>query len=203
MIKTLCVGGSFNPIHHAHLICARAIAENANFQRILFIPSCQPPHKPGAVDLADAEDRLAMTRAAVKGNDLFDVDRLEIDRAGPSFTIDTARALKARGMDEVHWLIGADLLPQLHTWREASALMQEVVFWVIQRPGCPIDWQSLPPLVDPLRERLLVAPLIEISATDIRQRIALARPIDFLTPAPVVSYIKGHRLYGWTETVPR
>jgi nicotinate-nucleotide adenylyltransferase len=203
MLKTLCLGGSFNPIHHGHLICARAAAECANFDRILLIPSSQPPHKPGDPSLADASHRLAMTRAAISpkgpGNVLLDVDALEIGRAGPSYTIDTARTLAQRGSGPVHWLIGADLLPHLLTWREPAALLEEITFWVIQRPGSIIDWSALPLLLRPLRERLLVAPLIDISSTDIRQRVGMSRSIDFLTPPAVITYIREHRLYGWRE----
>jgi nicotinate-nucleotide adenylyltransferase len=197
MIKTICLGGSFNPIHHGHLICARAAAEYANFDRVLLIPSSQPPHKPAVPDLADATHRLAMARAAIAGlGNFFDVDGLEIDRAGPSYTLDTARSLKKRGFEEVHWLIGADLLPQLMTWKEPAALLAEVKFWVIQRPGSTIDWNTLPPPLRSLQERLLIAPMIDISATDIRNRVAAGRSIDFLTPAPVVTYIGEHGLYA-------
>jgi nicotinate-nucleotide adenylyltransferase len=199
MLKTLCLGGSFNPIHHGHLICARAAAECANFNRVLFIPSSQPPHKPADPALASVSDRLAMTRAAIEGYDTFDVDALEIGRAGPSYTIDTARALKQRGFDQVHWLIGADTLPQLPTWREPEALLQEVTFWIVDRPGNPIDWSTLPTSLQPLRGRLLILPQIEISATDIRRRVKNGQSIEFLTPSSVVTYIEEHRLYGYGD----
>ena len=199
MLKTLCLGGSFNPIHYGHLICARAAAENANLNRVLLIPSDQPPHKPNDVALADAADRLAMTQAAIAGHRTFAVADLEIGRPGPSYTIDTARALKQQGFEQVNWLIGADLLPQLPTWHEPDALLEEVTFWVMQRPGSTIDWPSLPPPLQALRKRLLVVPQIDISATDIRRRVHNGRLIDFLTPPPVVRYIEEHRLYGWKE----
>jgi nicotinate-nucleotide adenylyltransferase len=196
MIKTLCLGGSFNPIHHGHLICARAAAESSGFDRILLIPSSQPPHKPADVELATATHRLAMTQCAVAGNGVFAVDGLEIARAGPSYTIDTARALRQKGLGRVNWLIGTDLLAQLQSWHEADALLEEVDFWVIQRPGTQIDWASLSPPLRALRERLLVAPLLDISATDIRRRVGQGKPIDFLTPAPVVTYIQQNGLYA-------
>jgi nicotinate-nucleotide adenylyltransferase len=203
MLNTLCVGGSFNPIHHGHLICARAAAESGNFDRVLLIPSSQPPHKPGDANLAEATHRVAMTQAAIHPNGNFSVDPLETLRTGPSFTLDTARELMRRGTGEVNWLIGADLLPQFHTWHEPQALMKEIKFWVIQRPGSPIDWAALPPLVRPLRERVLQAPLIDISATDIRQRVAMGRPIDFLTPPAVIAYIEKHGLYRRQNVNPQ
>ena len=196
MLKTLCLGGSFNPIHHGHLICARAAAESSGFERILLIPSSQPPHKPGSLDLAAAADRLAMTHAAVAGNALFAVDGQEIGRSGPSFTIDTVRALKRAGMGRVNWLIGADLLPQLLSWHEPEALLEEADFWVMQRPGSEIDWDSLSPALRALRERLVVAPMIDISGTDIRRRVGRGESIDFLTPPPVIAYIEEHKLYA-------
>ena len=199
MLKTLCLGGSFNPIHHGHLICARAAAESSEFDRILLIPSSQPPHKPADPHMADAAHRLAMTEAAVAGSDLFEVDGLEIARAGLSYTIDTVRALKRKGIKQVNWLIGADLLPQLQTWHDPAALLAEAVFWVIHRPGSQIDWPSLPPALHPLRERVLIAPAIDISATDIRHRVSQGQSIDFLTPPPVVTYIKQNGLYGWKD----
>ncbi len=196
MNKTLCFGGSFNPIHHGHLICARAAAEAAGFDRVVFIPSAQPPHKPANADLASASDRLAMAQLAVAGHDGFTVDGLELNRNGPSYTITTARQLRAAGWSEVHWLIGADMVNQLSTWHEPVALVKEVSFHVLQRPGHPIDWASLPANVQGLRERVITAPLIDISATDIRRRVADGQSIDFLTPEPVVRYIREKRLYS-------
>ena len=196
MLKTLCLGGSFNPIHHGHLICARSAAESSGFDRILLIPSSQPPHKPDDPALAAASHRLAMTRAAVEGNALFGVDGQEIGRSGPSFTLDTVRALKQQGMERVNWLIGADLLPQLLTWHEPEALLEEADFWVIQRPGCEINWDSLSPALRALRKRLLVAPLVDISGTDIRRRVGRGQSIDFLTPPAVIAYIEQHKLYA-------
>jgi nicotinate-nucleotide adenylyltransferase len=203
MLKTLCLGGSFNPIHHGHLICARAAAESSGFERILLIPSSQPPHKPGDPQMADASHRLAMAQAAVAGSDLFEVDGQEIARAGLSYTIDTVRALKRMGIQEVNWLIGADLLPQLLTWHDPTALLGEAVFWVMRRPGFEIDWPALPAALRGLRERVLIAPSLDISATDIRQRVSRGQSIDFLTPPSVVTYIRENGLYGSNESRSR
>src|SRR5215210_7294765 len=97
-MRTLCFGGSFNPIHHGHLLCARAVAEREGFDRVELIPSAQPPHKAGtAFDMAPAEDRLAMCRLAIEGTKLFAVNDIELRRSGPSYTVDTARQLKAQG----------------------------------------------------------------------------------------------------------
>src|SRR5438874_10001193 len=114
-MPTLCFGGSFNPIHNGHLICAQAVAQKAGYDRVLVIPSAQPPHKPTA-DLASATDRLAMCKLAVQGRDLFEISDIETRRAGPSYTLDTARELRRAGLNDIHWLIGADMLLYLPKW---------------------------------------------------------------------------------------
>src|SRR5678815_1912728 len=102
-MRKLCFGGSFNPIHHAHLICARAVAEARRFDRVVLVPSALPPHKLRADQLAPPEHRLAMCRLAAEGDRLFEVSDLELTRTGPSYTIDTARELKRQGWDAVAW----------------------------------------------------------------------------------------------------
>lgn len=198
-MRRLCLGGSFNPIHHGHLICARAVAEAAGFDRVVLIPSAQPPHKPGAVDLAAAEHRLAMCRlAADLEGDLFEVNELELHRSGRSYTIDTVRQLKSSGWDEVHWLIGADMLQILPSWHQPEALLREVQFVIMARPGWSLDWTTLPQPYRSLEKKVYSAPLIDLSATDLRRRVAAGRSIRFLTPDPVVQYIYDHGLYRAT-----
>src|SRR5215212_5550265 len=99
----LCFGGSFNPLHVGHLLVARAVAEAGGFERVVLVPSGQPPHKPGAADLADAADRAAMCQAVAKGDAFFEVETFEVDRAEPSYTLDTVRELRRRGWDQVSW----------------------------------------------------------------------------------------------------
>jgi nicotinate-nucleotide adenylyltransferase len=192
----LCFGGSFNPIHCGHLICARYAAERLGFSSVVLIPSAQPPHKPNATDLAAATHRIRMCHLAVAGCDGFEVNDLETKRTGPSYTIDTARELKRQGWPNVSWLIGADMVSSLPTWHEPDALMAEVEFVVLARPGWALDWETLPPHFRSLRDRVVEAPLIEISATEIRRRVAAGLPIDFLTPGPVVRYIHEAELYS-------
>lgn len=203
-MKTLCLGGSFNPIHHGHLICARAVAEKAGFQRVVLIPSHQPPHKPDRPDLAAAADRLEMCRIAAQSCTYdatntaavrFSVSDLELNRTGPSYTIDTVRELRRLGWNQVHWLIGADMLLYLPKWHDVTSLLRETTFLVMARPGIPIDWATLPAAFQPLRDNVVEAPLVQISSTQIRQRVRAGLSIDYLTPAGVVDYIRERHLY--------
>src|SRR5688572_25793218 len=134
-MATLCFGGSFNPIHHGHLICARAVAERAGFQKVLLIPSAQPPHKPDVSQIADSSHRLAMCEAAVRGEPFFEVSDIEVTGQGPSYTIMTARELRKRGWEKVSWLIGADMVRILPQWHQPEALLNEVEFVAMARPS--------------------------------------------------------------------
>src|SRR5437764_460297 len=108
-MATLYFGGSFNPIHHGHLICSRAIAEAHGFDRVALVPSFQPPHKQDAANMAGSADRLAMCQLAVADDRTFSVNELELTRGGPSYTIDSAADLSRGGVGKVNWLIGADM----------------------------------------------------------------------------------------------
>jgi nicotinate-nucleotide adenylyltransferase len=194
-MKMLYFGGSFNPVHLGHLICARHAAEAAGFDGVTLVPSANPPHKSASTDLAPAADRLRMCRLAVDGHAGFDVDDLETRRTGPSYTIDTARTLAAQTGRRVSWLIGGDMVRTLPSWHEPDALLAEVDFVVLARPGWAFDWHALPEPLQALRANVVEAPLIQISATEIRRRVRAGLPIDFLTPAPVVDYIRTAGLY--------
>jgi nicotinate-nucleotide adenylyltransferase len=194
-MRKLCYGGSFNPIHHGHLICARSAAERAGFDHVVLIPTGQPPHKPNSANLAEPRHRVELCRQAVAGDPLFEVDEVELARSGPSYTIDTARKLAQRWGKRVSWLIGADMLQILPSWHEARTLIQEVDFVIMARPGRTLDFASLPPEFRRLEGSVVNTPLIEISATDIRERVRTGRPIEFLTPESVCRYIQNHGLY--------
>jgi len=191
----LCFGGSFNPIHHGHLLCARAVAERLGFEGVLLIPSAQPPHKPDQSQIAPAKDRLAMCQLAVSGDNFFGISDLELRRNGPSYTLETVRQLKSAGWPAVSWLIGADMLNTLPTWHHPLELIQEANLILMARPGWTFDWESLGPEYQQLRQNVAEAPLIEISATDCRQRIAAGLSIAYLTPPAVCQYIAENGLY--------
>lgn len=195
-MRTLCFGGTFNPIHHGHLIGARAAAEEGGFGRVLLIPAGRPPHKDAAVAGAEATDRLAMCHAAVLGDPFFEVCDLEIRRSGRSYTVETVEALAGQMQRPIDWLIGADSLPTLPTWHRPLDLLRHAIIHYLARPGYEINWDELPEPYQGLRQNCLPAPRIDISSTDIRRRIAGGQPIDYLTPPAVVRYIRDRRLYA-------
>ena len=194
-MRRLILGGSFNPIHHGHLACSRAVAEAMGFGRVTLIPTAQPPHKAEAATLADAAHRVAMLRVSTAGDGLFDVDEIEMGRAGPSFTIDTAAELARRGEGPIHWLIGADMLLYLPKWHRVDELLTQVNFVIMARPGWPIDWAKLPANLQRLQANVVEAPLMSITASNIRERVSRGLPIRYLTPDPVCEYIAHHGLY--------
>ena len=193
--RTLCFGGSFNPIHRGHLECAEAARRAGGFDLVLLIPVWQSPHKLADSDLAPPADRLAMCRLAATDYPHFAVSDLELRRGGPSFTIDAVRELKAMGITDLAWLIGADQVAALPRWRDAETLIEEIEFLLLARPGFTFDWPSLPPPFAALQSRVIPAPLIDISATEIRRRVRASESIDGLVPATVAEYIAEHALY--------
>ena len=193
----LCLGGSFNPIHHGHLITARAAAENLGMGRVRLVVAGDPPHKPHDPSLAPAHDRVAMARLAVSEDDFFVVDDREVRRDGPSFT---ARTVEELAHDEpVDWLIGSDLLPGLPTWHRAADLLADpprlVRFHVMARDGDAIDWCDLPPQVLHLRQRQVIVPRVDVSATRLRCRLAAGRSVRYLTPDATIEHIAARGLY--------
>ncbi|MGH7214664.1 MAG: nicotinate-nucleotide adenylyltransferase [Tepidisphaeraceae bacterium] len=192
----LSYGGSFNPIHHGHLLSARAAAETGGYDGVTLVPTGQPPHKPAPTDLAAPHHRAAMCRQAAQASGgFFTVDEIELARIGPSYTLDTAQELRRRDGQEVHWLIGADMLRILPQWHRAEELVKEVRFVVMARPGWAFDWQTLPEAFRGLERNVVRTPLIEISATEVRARVRAGKSVAFMCPQDVVDYIDEHGLY--------
>ncbi|MBC7782783.1 MAG: nicotinate (nicotinamide) nucleotide adenylyltransferase [Burkholderiales bacterium] len=199
-MNALCFGGSFNPVHNAHLQCSIIAARQAGFNRVVLIPTGQPALKDDDYQIASAADRVAMLRLATKSvtdpQTAVEIDTLEIDRAGgPSYTIDTVRALRDRGWLSVNWLIGADQLLSLHRWHRFEELLTSAQMWVMARPGYLIDWGNVHPAARALEARVLQVPQMDISATDIRRRVREGLPIIGLVPDDVREYILKRRLY--------
>jgi nicotinate-nucleotide adenylyltransferase len=204
MTRTGIFGGSFNPIHAAHLVVAERARDERSLDRILFIPARQPPHKP-AKPVAPAEDRLRMVELAIQGNDSFEASRLELDRAGPSYTLTTVRQLRdGLGKDaELFLVLGADSVHDMPTWWHARDLVREVEIIPVVRPGYSLekdlddlsrmfgaDWARR------VRELTVHAPSMDISSTEIRERVAAGRSIRYLVPEPVRQYILSRGLYA-------
>jgi nicotinate-nucleotide adenylyltransferase len=212
MASGVCLfGGTFDPVHHGHLIVARAVAEKLGFSRVVLIPANTPPHKPPAC--ASAADRLAMVHLAVAGDELFEVSDLELDRPGPSYTLDTLQAIRPRvgAGEKLHWLIGLDSLADLPHWHHVGEVLELASILVAARPGNGGAETALAGLAGKLedrhlhrlREGLVATPLIDISSTDIRRRVREGQSIRYLVPDAVARYIADHRLYRTTDSHER
>lgn len=182
------------------MIVSRAVAEQAGFAGVRLMVAGRPPHKPGDPALIPAEHRVAMCRLAVAGDPFFEVDDRETQREGPSYTIETARELQTEppfAGRPVPWLIGADLLNGLMSWREPQRLLagDVVRLMVIGRAGRAIDWPALPRELRMLEANVIDGPRIDISATDVRRRVRQGRDIRYLVPEAVRAYIQQHSLY--------
>ena len=181
-------GGSFDPVHHGHLIVARVAAEALGLAEMRFVPAREQPFKLGK-HRAPAEHRAAMLDLAVAGEAGFAVERAELERAGPSYTVDTLRTLRQREPSrELVLLIGADAAAELGNWREAGELTRLARIVAFARPGSHLA-------ESPLIERTVEVPAVDISATEIRRRVRERRPIRYWVPDPVAEYIVRHRLY--------
>lgn len=194
-MRTMCFGGSFNPIHHGHLLCAQRVAERAGYDRVLFIPNGVSPHREGKPGLASPIDRLTMCQLAVKGVPQFDVSDVEVRRPTPSYTLLTARELRQAGWGEVDWLIGGDSVPSLPSWHQAETLVREVRFVVMERPGHAVDWDRLPDAYRSLRQNVVPAPLFDMSSTEVRARVKGGLAVDYFVPPTVGAYIREKGLY--------
>lgn len=193
-LKLGIFGGTFNPIHSGHLLIAQDALEAFDLDKILFIPSANPPHKE-APDLAAARHRLAMVRLAIRGNPCFDCSDIEIKRGGLSFTIDTVRALqKKQPRAKLYLLIGSDSLNEFHRWKEAGQLARQCRVVAMLRPGqkgFQFNRRRLPGL----RPLTLRAHPFAVSSTEIRERVRAGRSIRYLTSEVVANYITRHNLY--------
>lgn len=194
-MRKLCFGGSFNPIHYGHLRCAQAISDKMGFCSVMLIPNAVSPFKTDHFANLTGTHRCQMCRLAVENEQIFEVSDIEQHRPGPSYTIDTVLELKHQGWDQVHWLIGADQLNSLPRWHRAEELIEIAEFVVMRRPGFEFEWTALPPAFQKLQNNVVEAPLVDISATQIRARVAAGESIDGLTPPAVVDYIRRHGLY--------
>ena len=198
-LKLGIFGGTFNPIHAGHLLIAQDALEAFDLDKVLFIPSANPPHKE-APDLAAARHRLAMVRLAICGNRRFDCSDIEIKRGGLSYTIDTIGALQKKlPRAKLYLLIGSDSLNEFHKWREANKLAGLCRVVAVLRPG-ERKFQFNRKRLPGLRPLTLRAHPFAVSSTEIRDRVRTRRSICYLVPEAVAKYIARHSLYRNRDT---
>lgn len=197
------MGGTFNPIHNGHLVTAQEALSQFKLDKVIFIPTGDPPHKIKK-EIADAEDRYIMTVIATSSNSNFFVSRMEINRKDKSYTIDTVRQLKKMYGENssLYFITGADAILEILTWKNTSEIISLCKFIAATRPGYDLT------RIEDLRKKLFSSseasykkiyimeiPALSISSTDIRNRVKSGRPIDYLLPEGVSNYILKHELY--------
>ncbi len=204
-------GGTFDPIHLAHLRAAQEVAEQLDFSGVVFMPSAEPPHHKTVG--AGAQDRLAMVRLAVESNPLFRASDLEARRGGPSYTLHTLNEIKAAHPEaDLYFLIGADAFFHVHTWHKPMEVFKLADFVIMDRPGTPrgdiLDYlrRNLDPGFAPAKGGWVRGPyghgamrlqtrLLDISSSDIKRRVAAGLSIAYLVPPAVADYIRDMKLY--------
>lgn len=184
-------GGTFDPPHVGHLVAAMNVGFELGLDRVLFVVANVPWQKVGRRAVTDARHRLEMVRLAVADVDGLEASSLEIDRGGDSLTADTLAELRSQAASrELFLLLGSDAAAGLSTWRRVDEVRRGATIVVVRRPG---DENGGPP--PGWRRRIVESPLMGISSTEVRQRLADGRPLRFLVPDPVLAYIEEHALY--------
>lgn len=188
------MGGTFDPIHHGHLVAASEVRAWYNLDEVIFVPTGQPWQKSGR-EVSPAEDRYLMTVIATASNPHFTVSRVDVDRGKPTYTIDTLRDLHAdRPGSEFFFITGADALAQILTWHDAEKVFELAHFVGCTRPGTRIDSATLHGL-PPDRVTIIEVPALAISSSECRQRAEAGEPVWYLVPDGVVQYIAKRGLY--------
>jgi nicotinate-nucleotide adenylyltransferase len=185
------MGGTFDPVHHGHLVAASEVAATYELDEVVFVPTGRPWQKSDRV-VTPAEHRYLMTVVATASNPRFMVSRVDIDREGPTYTIDTLRDLTAERPDaQLYFITGADALAQILSWKDVDELFALAHFVGVTRPGHELDDAGLPAE----RVSLMEVPAMAISSTDCRVRVGHGQPVWYLVPDGVVQYIAKHGLY--------
>jgi nicotinate-nucleotide adenylyltransferase len=196
--KVGVMGGTFDPIHHGHLVAASEVADRFALDEVLFVPTGRPWQKLER-EVSRAEDRYLMTVIATASNPRFSVSRVDIDRVGPTYTVDTLSDLHvALPEAELYFITGADALAQILSWRDVDRVFRYAHFVGVTRPGYELGDDHLPDGVASLVE----VPAMAISSTDCRERVARGRPVWYLVPDGVVQYISKRNLYRTAEPRP-
>lgn len=187
------MGGTFDPIHHGHLVAASEVRSWFDLDEVVFVPTGEPWQKDERV-VTDAEDRYLMTVIATASNPRFSVSRVDIDRQGPTYTVDTLRDIRAARGDgwDIFFITGADALSKIVTWRDADECFDLAHFVGCTRPGHELNAVGLPAE----RVTLVEVPALAISSTDCRDRVGSGEPIWYLVPDGVVQYVSKRNLYA-------
>lgn len=190
------MGGTFDPIHYGHLVTAEAARCGFKLEKVIFVPSGHPPHKKHS-NISSAEHRYQMTKLAIQSNPCFEISRLELDRPGYSYAIDTVSTFLNKYGDEtdLYFITGADAILEILTWKSVDMLMKHCKFIAATRPGFHLDDVSQLPAEFMKKIIFMEVPALAISSTDIRQRVATQRPIKYLLPEQVETYIFRNHLY--------
>jgi len=194
------LGGTFDPIHDGHLAIARAVRTELELAGVVFIPAGMPPHKPGQ-SVSPAADRWAMVELAIAGDPGFSLDPIELERPGPSYSVDTLAALAGARTDaapSLEFILSAEAFAGFPSWHEPGRILDLARLAVVPRAGArPYDAEWLDAHLPAWRERVdfVDGPLVDVSASVIRNRVRAGLPIDGLVPAAVADYIAAHRLY--------
>jgi nicotinate-nucleotide adenylyltransferase len=192
------MGGTFDPIHHGHLVAASEVQAEYDLDEVIFVPTGQPWQKSNR-DVSPAEDRYLMTVIATASNPRFSVSRVDVDRAKPTYTIDTLRDLRSeRPQAEFFFITGADALAQILTWHDAAGVFELAHFVGCTRPGTTIDAATLAGLPAD-RVTIIEVPALAISSSGCRDRASAGEPVWYLVPDGVVQYIAKRRLYSPTK----
>ncbi len=197
-MKIGVLGGTFDPLHNGHLLIARETMKQLGLDEIIFVPAGRPWLKENT-PITPAEHRVAMVRLAIKGEPTFKLSTVEIERPGPSYTVDTIAAMKKRYTgDDICFIMGWDSLSQLPRWREPDRLITLCRLVAVARPGYPRpDLAALEKAIPGLSRSVVLfdEPQVDIDATGIRERVARGEPVSDLVPGAVERYIKEHKLY--------
>jgi nicotinate-nucleotide adenylyltransferase len=188
MKKIGLLGGTFDPVHIGHLLMARTAQEEMGFDKVIFIPSCVPPHKRSST-LFEVDARIAMVRLAVAYNSSFEVSDFEVKKGGRSYSVDTVRHFRDLygASAKLYFIVGGDAINQIHTWKDIENIKKMATFVSINRPGYPRGLARL-------RYHAITMHGIDISSTEIRKRIQQGKSIQYLVPESVLGYIREHRL---------
>jgi len=190
------MGGTFDPIHHGHLVAASEVAAQYDLDEVVFVPTGAPSFKQDVV-VTPAEHRYLMTVIATASNPRFTVSRVDIDRAGLTYTVDTLRDLAEERPDaDLYFITGADAVEQILTWKDSAELFERAQFVAVTRPGHTLSVAGLPSD----RVSQWEIPALAISSTDVRARARGGKPVWYLVPDGVVQYIAKHGLYRGSQS---